>query len=90
MSVKILRPQCLPGICVNDMKDGQLAEILRWPTQPSRVGEAVQRHGKAANATLIPIGQPSENSWPQVFAERHETCRVRLLEATECIGVVEN
>ena len=72
-------------ICVNDMKDGQLAEVTAW-LDNRLLGRVVQRR----NNVLIGVGCGGESAFPLIFEERHEKYRVRLLEPGEMIEVVEN
>lgn len=91
MSVKLVTEESLRGICVNDMKDGQVGVILAWKCGKGRfVGRVVQRHGYDQGASLIFIGEPRGISLVTIFATRYEKCRVRLLEAPERIEIVEN
>lgn len=74
-------------IAVTEMKDGDLAVITVWngSTKAVYVGLIVHRY----KDILIPIGKRSGASWSMLFdnVEKHEDCRVRLLEKGEILVV---
>lgn len=92
MTVKLVDEAHLPGICVNDMRDGQMGVVVAWKAlcQALAMGRIVQRDGSDAAARLIAIGEPQNLGWLHIFETRHEDCRVRLLEPPERIEMVAN
>lgn len=64
-------------ICVNYMKDGDVAVITNW-SFGEHVGEVVQRYD---NKVII-IGSDKDNSFDAIFCntpEQNKNCRVRIL-----------
>ena len=87
MSVKLIKNNDDGTICVSDMKDGQLAEVVKWGgSEHAYVGWTIHRCGNRLNM----IGRHCGYSLGIIFEERHEDCRVRLLRPGELIEVVEN
>jgi len=73
-------------LCVRDLKDGQLAEIVEGDYK----GKVVQRVGDA----LISIGEGYGDSWSTIFREKVDIgsimFKVRILESGEIITVTDN
>lgn len=70
-----------------DMKDGQLAVVLKWDWNTNMVGLIIQRHGNAA----VVLGEPSGKCYPSIFNSQYsEDYRVRVLEEGELIRVISN
>jgi hypothetical protein len=88
MSVKLVEREAKPGICVNDMKDGQIAEVVMWNGSVVITGDIVQRW----KDDLAILGEDSgeSESYGSVFGRRREDLRVRLLEPGETIEIVDN
>ena len=84
MSVKLEKPTIPAGIPVDDMLDGQIAEIMYHPEHDA-IGLVVQRY----LSTLIVLGMDSVLSYPYCFGGC-SSIRVRLLEDGEAFTVVEN
>ena len=74
------------GIPVQNMKDGELAEIISWGSYTEeRKGIVIQR----VEGKLIRIGKPVGKSWSAILNSNQTGCRVRLLKAGETIRLVE-
>jgi len=84
MSVKLERTRIPVGISVDDMLDGQIAEIMYHPIG-NTIGLVVQRY----MSTLIVLGMDSGKAYPYCFGG-NSSIRVRLLEDGEAFTVVEN
>ncbi len=72
---------------VEQMEDGDLAEITRWEEPNSRhLGEVVQRSGD----TLIVIGRPNKCGWSHLFKHTDITDgrHVRLLRIGTILEIV--
>lgn len=65
------------GIRVYEMNDGDIAEIISWPSGLEKhVGNIVQRSGN----DLVRLGETKANSWLNFFAnEDYSVCQVRIL-----------
>jgi len=61
-------------ICVNDMKDGDIAIIRKWGIS-DYVGCIVQRYEN----NLIRLGENSGKGWSDVLNYRNENFRVEIL-----------
>jgi len=85
MSVRLIGRD-LGTIYVNDMKDGQLAEIVQWVGRDDYAGRVMQRCGDA----LVTIGRGSEQVFQHVLPGIDALLRVRPLRPGEMIEVVEN
>ena len=83
MSVRLIKKSDDGTICANSMKNGQLAEIVKWPNG-MYVGETIQRCG----SRLDMIGRDIVLS--VALDSRDDDRRVRLLEPGELIEVIEN
>lgn len=89
MGVKLHEKQNDGTICVNDMKDGQIAVVWVWGLAGARseyCGRLVQRN----DCRLVSLGMPNENTWPDIFNNRREDCRVRLLKPGELLEITGN
>jgi hypothetical protein len=75
-----LKKDKLTDICVEDMKDGDIAVITKW-TANLYIGCIVQRY----KDFLVCVGMDSGRGWGKYFAtcDRNENNRVRLLEPDE-------
>lgn len=75
------------SISVNDLKDGQIAEIICFPGQESKHGLIVQRHDR----WLIAVGQRSGKTHGSLIgSERSDDVLVRVLEEGESLIIVNN
>lgn len=84
MGVKLRKEEQRPGICMHDMKDGDIGEIVSWDHK-FYIGRIVQRCGQY----LISVGLSSGNGWGEVFnTPRKENRRVRILEPGEVLEIV--
>lgn len=57
----------------NDMKDGDVAVIVQWPS--GYIGYIVMKLGE----DLIQVGKPSGTGWPKKGGYTFNGCLVRLL-----------
>ena len=64
-------------ICVNDMKDGQIAMVTEWGGDLDKHGRIVQRHENI----LISLGEHSGKTHGDIFRSRNEDCRVMILSS---------
>ena len=87
MSVTLNKKEELSGIHVNDMEDGQIAEIVSWTSHDYK-GRIVQRY----RDTLLTVGERSDHGWEGYFrgGRFHTNCHVRLLEPEETLTIKEN
>ena len=84
MGVKLRKEEQKPGICVYDMKDGDIGEIVDWPIE-QYIGRIVQRY---KNCLLI-VGQDSRKGWSEIFDRPHDNhCRIRLLQPGEMLEII--
>ena len=76
--MKVSLKKEIEGIPVTEMKDGDLAVILKWGTSKSFKGRVIQRY----KDVIIALGKDSGKSWENVFKEIlvFNECYVRLLE----------
>ncbi len=73
-------------ICVSELKDGQIAEIVLW-ANVIHIGKIVQRYGDS----LVVIGSTRGDSWPSCFGgEWHEnnSYRLRPLKVGESLEII--
>jgi hypothetical protein len=83
MSVRLRKETQRSGICIHDMKDGDIGEVVGWPVG-CYIGRIVQRYGKC----LLVIGSQSGDGWGPIFdAPRNEDRRVRILEPGEILEI---
>jgi hypothetical protein len=62
---------------INKMVDGQIAIIRKWSV-PTYIGRIVQRY----QDSLIALGEPSGNSWPNLFKSQ-ANCQPPLSDTSE-------
>ena len=85
MGVRVKNPEVKPGICVHDMKDGQIAKIILWrgTAHTKDVGRIVQRVNKIGpeqTDILITLGYGEGKCYDALFdGPRREDCRVEVL-----------
>ena len=73
-------------ICVNEMKDGEIAVIIEWDSVIKNIGKVVMRYGD----DLYPIGGKEGDVWPNMFgANRNEKLRVRVLNKEKCLNALK-
>ena len=77
MPIKIIE-ETRNNICVIEMKEGQVAEIVSHDSIASCKGQIVLRYGQS----LVPVGEPKVEKWVGMFNDPHsigENFKVRIL-----------
>lgn len=75
------------SLSVNDLKDGQIAEIICFPGKESKHGLIIQRHDRL----LIAVGQRSGKTHSTLIgSECAEDVLVRVLQEGESLTIVNN
>lgn len=85
MTVKLISSMKPLFITPSQMKDGQIGEIVSW-TNLGAINRIVQRKGNS----LICIGLPSGNHYPEGATIRDNSCLIRLLSKGEQIEIINN
>jgi len=85
MSIKHNKPSIPQGVSIDDMKDGQLAEVIN-SINTDVIGEVVQRYG---SNVLIVIGKDSGKGYTSIF-RCGSGMRVRILDINEKITITSN
>ena len=78
-----IHTEATTDICVNEMKDGDVAVITKWESYYKNVGTIVQRY----QSIIIALGQDSGSCWTSVLNTVHPDCRVRILPKGTLIEV---
>lgn len=88
MAIKLSEKTPRNMVCVDEMKDGQIAEIIQWRVA-EYAGGIVQRYSN----NLVVIGAnwgKSLFSWTDYFGNKHPNNFVRILRDGEQLTVVDN
>lgn len=79
MSARLLNKEVVNNIRMQDLKDGQLAEVM----EERYAGTIVQRYADSA----VPIGKETDFGWGSI---KTNSLRVRVLEDSELIEIFNN
>lgn len=84
--VKVNRKQQERIVCIDEMKCGQIGEIVEWDGVTRYLGRIVQRYENG----LVTIGENWGSSFPTSISGNCSNFKVRLLEEGDEIIIVKN